>query len=257
MGSYNPPVDQLLKIGRPEGANDTIDYRARGIGPEHVPDLIRMLEDEELFATDPEWYAQIHAWRAIGQLRPPDAVEPLLDLIDINEDEKEDGDWSDWITEELPGVLGGYGPEIVPAVLERVEYRKGGYAASAFASVLVEIAQQHPAARPAMIELLCRQLANAATNNPEYNGFLVADLLDLKAVEAWPVIEAAFATDNVEPMIAGDAAEVKYQLGLGPKPVRAPRLAPPPPNHTGLSAKQRHEQRQKQKKKAKKQKKRK
>ena len=47
---------------------------------------------------------------------------------------------------------------------------------------------------------------------------MVADLLDLKAVEAWPANDRAFATGNVDASVAGDAANVKWDLGLGPKP---------------------------------------
>ena len=50
MGSYGPPVDQLLRIGDDlcGCAEDWHDYLAMGIGPEHVPDLIRMAVDPDL-----------------------------------------------------------------------------------------------------------------------------------------------------------------------------------------------------------------
>ena len=41
--SYSPPVDKLLAIG---DAHDSMahwpDYIALGLGPEHIPDLIRL-----------------------------------------------------------------------------------------------------------------------------------------------------------------------------------------------------------------------
>ncbi len=50
--SYTPPVDKLLTYGdgREIGENpkDWPQYLELGIGPEHIPDLIRMATDEEL-----------------------------------------------------------------------------------------------------------------------------------------------------------------------------------------------------------------
>src|SRR5436305_2051047 len=47
---YTPPVANLLKLGKPEFAVDPdkwIDYqKAAGIGPEDIPQLIRLATDE-------------------------------------------------------------------------------------------------------------------------------------------------------------------------------------------------------------------
>src|SRR5205814_135203 len=67
MADYSPPVDRLLKIGECK-LQDWPDYLAFGLGPEHVPDLIRMVEDEELNEAPSESlrvWAPIHAWRAL------------------------------------------------------------------------------------------------------------------------------------------------------------------------------------------------
>src|SRR4051795_4209341 len=122
MGNYSPPVDQLLKLGPPDKPPGKVDYAALGIGPQHVPDLIRMLTDENLSVTDPEWYAQNHAWRALAQLKAREAIEALLDLAAENADAG--NDWSDWITDEVPGVLGGFGPQVIPLVLARIDRQK-------------------------------------------------------------------------------------------------------------------------------------
>src|SRR6516225_2960194 len=47
------------------------DYRQFGLGPEHVPALLAMVKDDTLLdadVDDPESWAPIHAWRALGQL---------------------------------------------------------------------------------------------------------------------------------------------------------------------------------------------
>jgi len=80
--SYQPPVDKLLTYGESNlmTPDKWPDYQELGIGPEHIPDLIQMATDEELNEADVESrevWAPTHAWRALGQLRAVEAVEPL------------------------------------------------------------------------------------------------------------------------------------------------------------------------------------
>jgi hypothetical protein len=253
MGAYTPPVSSLLTLGYPHDLPAPVDYTALGIGPEHVPDLLRVLNDQELLESEPECYARIYAWRALGQLRAPEAVEPLLALMATQEGE----DWDDWLTEEVPGVLGLYGPGIIPAVVARLEQRGAAeWPPVYFAMALTAIAKHHPEARVEVIDQLCRVLDTAPVNSPVANAGIISDLIDLKAVEAWPVIERAYATGNVDEMVNGDVAHAKHYLGLGPKP-------PLPLDSTvrqhaptgGSNAKQRFNERQRKKKLEKKNKK--
>ena len=73
--SYAPPVDKLLTYGdaHEHGGKPQAwpEYLELGIGPEHIPDLIRMATDEELRWADSESlevWAPIHAWRTLGAL---------------------------------------------------------------------------------------------------------------------------------------------------------------------------------------------
>ncbi len=250
MAIYGPPVSHLVQLGDPRGDEEWSDYSAYGIGPEHVPELIRLAQDEELAWADPESpvvYGQVHAWRALGQLRAEAAVAPLLDLLAGQED---DEDWNDWITEEVPRVLGMIGPAALPAVVARLE-RRGTreWAPSYYATALTEIARRHPDSRAEVVRQLCGVLETAAVNEPGVNGCVIGNLLDLKAAEAWLAIERAFATGNVDESVAGDLAEVRWQLGLGPEPPRRPAFAPAPrPVPGGATPKQRAKERARRKK---------
>ena len=100
---YQPPVERLLTYGESDRIrpDDWPDYPELGLGPEHVPDLIQMATDEALNEADAEStevWAPLHAWRALGQLRAVEAVEPLLELFDRLEED-------DWVHEELPSFL--------------------------------------------------------------------------------------------------------------------------------------------------------
>lgn len=223
IGDYVPPVDKLLTYG--EAKNATPDnwpnYLELGLGPEHIPDLIRMATDEKLNWADSdslEVWAPTHAWRTLGQLRAEAAVKPLLALF-------KDLDENDWVTTELPEVFGMIGPAALPilaAYIADVSLSENARI-SAIPSVQ-KIGMRWPEARPASTEILMKQLELFAENEPEVNGFLVLALVEIKATEALPLIERAFATRHVDPMIMGDWGDVQVEFGLkSPEEVKQER----------------------------------
>jgi hypothetical protein len=255
MQPYLPPVAGLLELGYPHEQPRWHDYASFGIGPAHVPELIRLMRDKDILESipddeedDPRWYGYIHAWRALGHLRAPEAIEPLVELLAAQTD---DDEWSDWVNEEVPRVLGMIGPAALPVVAARLESRgKGRWPTVGYGNALLEIGKQHPEARAETVQLITRVLEAATDNDDALNGFLIGDLIDLDAKESWPIIENAFATGSVDETIVGDEADVKWRLGLGPEPPRrhgpyrtAASSEPPRTN-----AKQRFNERQRKKK---------
>ncbi len=245
MTAFVSPVDQLFTRGEPGGRVGSANYRALGIGEEHIPDLIRMALDKELrwapSESDAAW-APVHAWRALGELRAEAAIEPLLDLFqDIDEHS------DDWVGEELPEVYGLIGPAAIPALAAYLaDPSHGLWARVGSSSALGEIGQRHPASRAECVTALTRHLERFADNDPVLNGSILAELLDLRASEAAPVIERAFAGEAIDETIAGDWEDVQVELGLKdkrstPRPrtpldemleriVREATPPPPPPN---------------------------
>ena len=111
------------------------------------------------------------------------------------------------------------GPETIPAC-ERtwpIPLASNSIAASPHEG-LERIAVAHPEERDRCVAILTRQLERIEDLTDVVGGHLVGYLLDLKAVESAPAIEAAFAAGVVDPMVAGDWPEVRYELGLGPMP---------------------------------------
>ncbi len=212
---YLAPVDQLLTLGEARARQHPWpDYLAMGFTAEHVPELIRMAVDEELAEADSdsdEVWSGLHAWRTLGQLRAEDAIGPLVALV-----ERDD---SDWVQNELPRVLGMIGPaalEPLRAALSRHSLDEESWTAAAAADGIVEIAKRFPEAREAAVDALARQLRWWQRQDPELNGFLVSDLVELKAVEAAPLMEEVFAADAAEIGIRGDWEDVQVELGLLP-----------------------------------------
>ena len=50
---YRKPVSKLFTQGDCRNTRRCPDYLALGIGPEHVPDLVRMIQDDEFNHADP------------------------------------------------------------------------------------------------------------------------------------------------------------------------------------------------------------
>ena len=80
---YSPLVKQLITLGDPRQRREWEnwrDYAALGLTAAHIPDLLRLMLDEDLSGADSdsaEVWAQLHAWRALGQLKAQAAAEPL------------------------------------------------------------------------------------------------------------------------------------------------------------------------------------
>ncbi len=214
--SYAPPVNQLLNYDEVQIAEPDKwpNYRELGLGSEQIPDLIRMATDEDLHEADRESLAAsapIHAWRALGQLRAEEAIEPLLSLF-----EAETVDEGDWAMEELPNVFAMIGPAALPALAAYIAddvLHEEDARISAIPSI-DKIAARWPEARPACIALLMKQLERFEENEPDVNAFLILGLVDMQATEAAPLIERAFAAKCVDPMVMGDWKDVQFELGL-------------------------------------------
>lgn len=209
---YHPPVDKLLTYGDCRKVRKFPNYVEKlGFSAEHIPDLIRMATDPDLNWGDSdslEVWAPVHASRALGQLKAEAAIEPLLSIA-------EEMEVGDSLNEELPQIFALIGPAAIPALktfLADTEHTL--YPRINVGQCLVKIAQAHPDTRTECVNILTHQLEQFTKNGRDLNGFLIADLLDLNAVEAAPVIEQAFAAKRVELDIAGDWLDIQVELGL-------------------------------------------
>ncbi len=218
--TYPSPVDKLLTIGKPEVVNveDWANYLELGLSAEHIPDLLRMLTDDELLKENeekPEGWGPFHALRALGQIGDVTAVEPLLNKSERLLDYK--NGLGEWGIEELPEVYGLIGPAAIPALIAYIADKSHGEDSRINASTgLAKIAEMHPEAREEVVAALTQQLESTQENLPELNAFIIDNLIHMKAVEAAPVIEQAFATDSVDMSITGDWDDVQAALGLKP-----------------------------------------
>lgn len=227
--SYRPPVEPLLSLGEPSGRDLSVHCAALGLGHEHVSELIRMAVDPELHsgpqASRIVW-APVHAWRALAALRAEEAIVPLLGLL-----ARLDEGIDDWLARKIPDIFALYGrPALQPAVDYLADTRHGEWARVTAANCVSHIGIAHPDLRAECVARLAAQLEQFATQTESFNGMLICDLMDLRAVEAAAVIERAFAAERVDESCGGDWEAVQIELGLktqrehSPKPNRLTKL---------------------------------
>lgn len=216
---YEEPVCRLLTLGEPKSR---IDYATLGIGPEHIPELIRMVTDMALHRSEhvcAQVWAPVHSWRALGALRAEAAIDPLVDLLRLVDEEQDD-----WAGEDIPQALADIGPPAIAAVSAFLQDESRGlWGRVAASQSLSNIGKRHPEAREACVAVLTAQLERHAENDKDLNAFLISALMDLGAVESASAMERAFAADSVDLCVLGDWEEVQIGLGLLDK-----RITPPP-----------------------------
>ncbi|HET7234471.1 MAG TPA: hypothetical protein VFJ16_30945 [Longimicrobium sp.] len=89
---------------------------------------------------------------------------------------------------------------------------------------LADVAFEYPERRDEVVAVLIKQLEDWAHQGPLLNALLVSYLAELQAVDAAPVIEAAFAAGAVDPTVNGDWEDVQIALALLDE-----RVTPPTP----------------------------
>jgi hypothetical protein len=213
---YQPPLDEFLRRGEPILDERWIDARESTIGPENVADLIRMATDDELFYAAPgddALFAPIYAWRALGQLRAVEAIEPLIDQLWRTE--FEEGNVADSI---LPLVLGMIGPEAVPALADYLRDRGRFFEArGTTVRAIAEVVYRYPEARAVCIATLAAQLERFAWDDRLINSIVASCLIGMEALETQPLISRAAAADAFQPsMLAEDPdSPFGWSLPLG------------------------------------------
>ena len=207
---YQPPVSRLLTMGMEDKNRwDWPDYLAMGFTERNIPELIRMATDERLNNADgdsPEVWAPLHAWRTLGQLKAEEAIDSLLTLLDLDDD---------WSLEEIPVVMEMIGAAAIPHLDTYVgEDTHAEFSRIAAAHALEKIGNLYPEHKQTCINILIRHLQNYQDNPVELNAFLINYLIALKAVEAAPVMEEAYAARRVDLSILGDWEDARIALGL-------------------------------------------
>lgn len=207
---YVEPVGQLLHLGKCDRESE---YTLPDFCTEHVPLLIQMAIDMALSRAHSEStfvWAPVHAWRALGRIGDERAIEPLISLFHLVDDDNDD-----YVGEVLPACLADFGSQAIAPLVEYLQDDSHGvWARVAAAHAIFEISQKFPETRDACVSALTATLNDYGKNDEELNALLISWLVDLNAVESAEAMRAAFSADAVELSVRGDWEEVQIDLGL-------------------------------------------
>ncbi len=213
---YTAPVSSLLTYGDAGNIRDWSKYMTLGFTQEHISELIKVLQDENLAdwnADGVEVWVQVHAWRILGQLQAIAAIPALIDML-YQIDENDD----DFIAEEFPDVFALIGIAAIPALSEYLQNPDNLlYARVCAAHGICRIAVTDNQARSECVAILEASLKLYRDNDGLMNGLLISYLIDLKAVESIEVIRNAYNEECVDLQVCGDCEDVEIKLGIREK----------------------------------------
>jgi len=230
--TYTEPVTKLLTLGRPDNRGWR-DYLKMGFTYADIPELIRLVEDKDLrwmekpdgISEDEdltEWYGQIHAWRALAQLKAEDAIPALLSIL---HEIDEYGD--DWYGEESFEVFPMIGPVAIrPLAQYLADTRHGTWARVAASASLQKMVEAYPETKEECTAAIVVALKGYKENDESLNGCMISDLVQMNAaLEHIGLIEEAFKSGNVDEAVDGDFEDIQIRLGLIEKRIK-PHLRP-------------------------------
>ncbi len=218
---YPEALWPLLVLGKP---NKQTDYNQLAVPlAGYISELIQMALDEDLnlrYENDVAVWAPLHAMEILGVLGAVEAAEPLSQCLD----------WDDeWVTQALPGIYANIGPASIPILqshLEDAGHNVWGRICAV--DCLSAVAQAHPEQKDAVVRYLTgyldRPSADDSADEETVTSFIISDLVDLEAREAYPAIKRAYEEDRVNPTIIG-LEDVEIAFGM--RPPRSPSSSPP------------------------------
>lgn len=209
---YHGNVAKLLTLGECK-FNEWSEYFGLGITEEDIPELIRMVGDEDLYygeSESPEIWAIVHAWRILGELKASQAIDTLIGLFRLIDEEDDD-----WVAEEIPDVLATIGSSAIPALeLYIKDSGNGLFARIAAQDSLEKIGNADESFREKCLEILSGELEKFQENDSTYNAFLICGLIDLRALGKIDIMRKAFEGGCVDSEVTGDIEDIEMSLGL-------------------------------------------
>jgi len=187
------------------------DYLEHGFTTADVPDLIAIIVDEDLYE-EPNGkkgiWLHLHAWRTLGQLKAVDAIDPIISTFDFFSLVEDNGAFK-----ELPKVIAMIGePAIEPIAKYLSDISTSTYARSIVNDALGRIAKEQPDCRDKVVAKYKTYLLAPDCFSQRLNGYVIAQLIDLKAVELMDDIREMFKKECVDVSITGDLEDVEKKL---------------------------------------------
>ena len=206
---YPMPMRGLLTLGKPKAEASYAEWADQL--REYVPQLIQMVLDPDLNERperDRAVWAPIHAMEILAELAAVEAVEPLLDVLDWDDD---------WIDDRLVGFFRAVGPAAVPPLQAYAEEQTKdpvgrGRAISALGGIANTHADMSGPVSAFLANFLDRPQDDTA-DEETLTAWAIIELNSLKADNALPTIHRAFDEQRVNTTLIG-VEDVERSMGL-------------------------------------------
>jgi hypothetical protein len=200
MTTQTTPLNDLLARVRTarEKVPSKVFETIREYGQEAIAPLIEIVNEypgDDANAPEQKFWATYHAIQLLGDLHAAEAVEPILALLDEDDD---------YVDQHLPESLAKIGrPALEPLRGRLFAPNADLFGLARAANALVKMADLHPDLRPEIVALTIERFdADIPNDEPEtLRGFLISNLADLRAVEAIPTVRHAYGQNLVDESI--------------------------------------------------------
>ena len=181
---------------------------------EDIPELISIASDLELFnsKSEAEYWAPVHAWRALGEMRAKDAVIALIDRFD---------DYHEcyWASEELPYIIANIcdADHIGKISNHLLDTSKDSASRIMAARTIKILADLYEDKKNEYIDIIACCLDESSQHSRSLNTVLVLALVDMQAQSKIDNIRLAFQEGRIDSFFAGDIEDIEIELGLRKK----------------------------------------
>ena len=175
------------------------------------------------------YWTTYHAIQLLGELRAPEAIGPILALLDEDDD---------FIGRYIAEGLGQIGQPAIEPLREALFASDANvYGVANAANALARLAELHPEHRREIVSILTERIDADIPNDDPYalRAFLISDLADMRAHEAKLSIDRAWDADLVDDTIIDRET---YQMimdrpeGTSPDDALRPLFENPRPTRT-------------------------
>lgn len=212
IAKYPSPMRVLFTLGKPEPDDSYAELAENLKG--HVPQLVELALDQDIDSlkqTDRAVWSPLHALAILGELRAAEAVEPLLEMMDWDDD---------WLEAQLPEVYGAIGAPGLPVLKAyALDSSNGQWGRARALASLAAVARVHEETRDEVvrffIDFLDRPGAGSNVEEEFITARLICDLGDLKATESYEAIRRAYDEDRVDEGVIR-LEDVERDFGMRP-----------------------------------------
>lgn len=204
MNTARHAIDDLLAELRHAGQHPPPALLASisALGAEAIPALIALVTDPAAYQMsededDVSYWAPYPAVQILGELHPPEALEPLLLLITWDD--------YDYLAGIVPEALANFGRVALdPLSSILADQDQSVWTRGRVVSALGKMAGVYPELRDEIVTRLTAQLDTDEPDNEDLDtvrGFLVGELVELQAEESIRSIIRAFEETEIDPYL--------------------------------------------------------